>query len=378
MNVSPIVPGRVSIVIPAYNCATTVAATIESCLAQTYRDVEIFVVNDGSNDRTAEVLRTFGQKITIIDKSNGGVAASRNVGTVTASGEFVVWMDHDDLMAPDRVRLQVKVLTSDPSIELVSSDFSAFTTVEADFEHSHIASYYSAVRRLGGLDRIYSQARVIEEGTVPGDQAFTVRSGQIYESLLSGNFVHPPTVMVRRSVFDRAGYFDETLTYNSEYDLVVRIARVGCVAYIDAPLLRYRRSETQLSHCPAGGKIPLETVRVLEKVRRDDPAMYASHSSLFRHRFAEQFIDAADLIGPSDRLRAFRLLIRGLRYKLLFSAALHALGRIVVPRFAVKALKRMWRNVALAFPLSFTFVEEESLFSAIEMKGFFGWAVAFY
>ena len=378
MSVPPIVPGRVSIVIPAYNCAATVAATVESCLAQTYRDVEIFVVNDGSNDRTAEVLRTFGRKITVIDKSNGGVAASRNVGTVAASGEFVVWMDHDDLMVPDRVRMQVEVLRSDPSIELVSSDFSAFTTVEADYEYSHIASYYSAVRRLGGLERIYSQARVIEAGLLPGERSFTVRCGQVCESLLSGNFVHPPTVMVRHSVFDRTGYFDETLTYNSEYDLVLRIARVGRVAYIDAPLLRYRRSETQLSHCPAGGKIPLETVRVLEKVRRDDPAMYASHPSLFRLRFAAQFIDAADLIGPSDRVRAFRLLLRGLRYKIVFGAALHALGRIVVPRFVVRAIKSVWRNLAMVFPLSFTFIEEESLLAANEMQGYFGWAVAFY
>ena len=118
-------------------------------------------------------------------------------------------------------------------------------------------------------------------------------------------------------------------------------------------------------------------MRVLEKVRSDDPAMYSSHVSLFRHRFAAQFIDAADLIGPSDRVRAFRLLIRGVRHKFLFGVALHALGRIVVPRFVVKAIKRVWHNVAMVFPLYFTFIEEENLLAVIEMQGVFGWAVAF-
>lgn len=348
MNVSPIVAGKVSIIIPAYNCAHTVDATIESCLAQTYGNIEIIVVNDGSTDNTAAVLQTFGRKIVVINKKNGGVAASRNAGVRATDGEFVMWMDHDDLMAPERVRLQVEVLLSDQSIGLVSSDFSAFITADSDFESSHIASYYSAVARLGGLEKIYSQSRVFAAAVRTGDPPILVREGWIYDSLLSGNFVHPPTVVVRRCLLDQVGECDETLRYNSEYDLIVRISRVARAAYIETPLLRYRRSETQLSHGGAGGKIALETARVLEKIRLEDPALYNRHPALFRHRLATQFINAADMIGPSDRVHAFRLLLRGVRHKLLVGAALRAFVRIIAPRAVVKAIKRVWRGLATA------------------------------
>lgn len=255
---TPNIPGLVSIIVPAYNSASTVAATIESCLAQTYKEIEIIVVNDGSKDKTSDVLRSFGQKIIVIDKNNGGVAASRNVGTHAARGEFVAWMDHDDLMVPDRVQLQLDVLRFDTSVGLVSSDFSAFTSVEVDFESSHIASYYSALHRLGGLAKIYSQTRVMCESRKLGDPALTVHSGWIYEPLISGNFVHPPTVMLRRSICAQVGDFDESLKYNSEYELIVRIARIARAAFIEAPLLRYRRSETQLSHGGGRGKSRLK------------------------------------------------------------------------------------------------------------------------
>src|SRR3546814_9264755 len=87
----------------------------------------------------------------------------------------------------------------------------------------------------------------------------SIRCGSAFESLLWGNFVHPPTVMVRRRLFDQIGVFDETLRYNSDYDFIVRASRAGLFAFIEQPLLRYRISTTQMSHAAAGGKIPLET-----------------------------------------------------------------------------------------------------------------------
>src|SRR3546814_15588174 len=75
----------------------------------------------------------------------------------------------------------------------------------------------------------------------------SIRCGSAFESLLWGNFVHPPTVMVRRRLFDQIGVFDETLRYNSDYDFIVRASRAGLFAFIEQPLLRYRISTTQMS-----------------------------------------------------------------------------------------------------------------------------------
>jgi hypothetical protein len=171
----------------------------------------------------------------------------------------------------------------------------------------------------------------------------TVRTGQVYLPLLSGNFVHPPTVMVRLNLFDRIGFFDETLHYTSDCDFIIRAARIGRFAYIDTPLLRYRLSDSQMSHNAAGGKILLETVDILKKVQRDDPEIFLGQQQLFHRRFAELHIYTADLIGPSDRRKALHLLVRGVRYEFLLGAAARAFARIVVPQFAVRTAKTTWR-----------------------------------
>lgn len=342
---SGLVAGRVSIVVPAYNCAATIAAAVESCLAQTYDDVEIIVVNDGSTDGTAQVLEQFGRRILVLHQDNAGLAAARNAGTRAASGEFVAWMDGDDLAMPERLRIQVGLLASRPAIALVSSDFSAFVTGEPDFDHSHISAYYRSVRRQGGIARIYAHHDMIEPHSGTGDRAVVVRWGDVYESLLWGNFVHPPTVLVRRQAFDAIGFFDESLRYSSDYDLIIRIARSGPFAYIDAPLLQYRISATQMSNESGGGRMPLETARVLEKVRRSDPRVHARNRALFRRRIAESLIGAAELIGPADRRRALRLLAQGVRSRLIFARAVRALAKILLPSSAVTAVRRMKRVV---------------------------------
>lgn len=342
---SGLVAGRVSIVLPAYNCEATIAAAVESCLAQSYQDVEVIVVNDGSTDGTAQVLEQFGSRIRVLHQHNAGLAAARNAGTRAATGEFVAWMDGDDLAMPERLRIQVGLLVSKPGIMLVSSDFSAFVTGETDFNRSHICTYYHSVRRQGGVARIYGYRDVIEVGTRARERSVVVRWGDVYESLLWGNFVHPPTVMVRRDVFDVVGFFDETIHYSSDYDLIIRIARSGPFVYVDAPLLRYRVSATQMSHGAAGGRMPLETARILEKVRLSDPLVYARNPALFRRRIAESLMSAAEMIGTADRREALRLLVQGVRSRPIFPRSLRVLAKILLPRSALITIRRMRRVV---------------------------------
>jgi glycosyltransferase involved in cell wall biosynthesis len=334
----------VSVVIPAYNCAHTVAETIESCLAQDYEEMEILVVNDGSTDETPEVLASFGSRIKVINQPNGGLAAARNAGQRAASGKYLAWMDADDLMLPGRVRLQAELLASQPTIGLVSSDFSAFTSPEADYDPSHMANYYDAVVRLGGVYRVYPH----ELASMKSDgRTVIVRSGDVYEGLIWGNFVHPPTVMVRRTVLEEAGFSDEHLRYSSDYELILRMSRRTRFAYVDAPLLRYRRSAGQMSHLHAGAMMQLETVHIIEKLRRDDPEVFTRMKPVFLLRRAESFIHAAESIGSADRIRAMGLLVRGLQSKLLAGPAAFALGRIVVSPAVLQAIKHALRALGL-------------------------------
>lgn len=338
-----IVAGRVSVIIPAFNCEDTIAAAIQSCLNQRYADTEVIVVDDGSTDRTPEVLRQFGARIRVLRQANGGLASARNSGVRAASGEFVALMDGDDLASPDRLAIQAGVMKARPDIVMISSDFSAFSANDTDFSSSYIATYYHAITRLGGLARIYPSATSVMADGLDSVATGAIRCGPVFESLLWGNFVHPPTVMVRRRLFDEIGLFDESLRYNSDYDFIVRASRAGPFAFIEQPLLRYRISTTQMSHAAAGGKIPLETARILDKVRLANPEFHDQHRRLFRVRTAQSMILAADGVLPESRRRALGLALAGLRLDPFCPHAPRVFARILAPGWMIGAVRRVKR-----------------------------------
>ena len=116
-------PVTVSVVIPAYNAEACLAATLESVLAQTRPADEIIVIDDGSRDHTAEVARSFGDRIRYIPQTNGGIAAARNAGVREAKSEWIAFLDHDDLMLPDKLEKQVAVLERKPDLQVVYAGF---------------------------------------------------------------------------------------------------------------------------------------------------------------------------------------------------------------------------------------------------------------
>jgi glycosyltransferase involved in cell wall biosynthesis len=321
----------VTIAIAAYNSAGTLAATIDSCLAQTCRDIEVLVVDDGSTDATPQLLAGYGERIRVVRQPNGGLARARNTGMLQARGRYIAWMDADDLCHPDRLLAQATVLDTYPEVVLVSSNFSAFREPDRDEDALHLTAYYSAPQRLGGLETIYPQ---VQELAVPGAEsgsAFRLRVGRVRDLLLDGNFVHPPTVMFRRSSLSSAGECDPALRYSSDYEFFLRLARLGSFALLEAPLLRYRLSASQMSRAAVGGTMQLETIAIMDRLREADPAVYARHRQLFDRRYARSYVSAARAIGAADRARSLALLWRGLRYRPTAGEALRALAHIVAP-----------------------------------------------
>lgn len=112
------VPRLVSIIIPAYNAEAFIEETIQSIYSQTYKDWELFIIDDGSTDRTAEIAgRIRDTKVKLIKQQNAGVAAARNKGLTYAKGEFVVFFDADDLMSKDFLAVRVHTLENDPAVD---------------------------------------------------------------------------------------------------------------------------------------------------------------------------------------------------------------------------------------------------------------------
>jgi len=328
----------VSIIIAAYNGEAFVGAALETCLRQTHPKVEVVVVDDGSKDGTGQILKSYGGRIRVIEQKNGGLANARNTGVREARGEFIAWMDADDLVHPEKIATQLAAFRANPALVLVSSDFSAFRSeAEGDYEASHIRSYYDAYRRLGGCASIYPKSMPLDYTAA----APAVLSGAVADQLLYGNFVHPPTVMTTRAAMQKCGAFDESLRYSSDYDMILRLARLGEFGYIDAPLLRYRRTPQQMSGATSYGHMQMETLRILDKAVATNGGASPDIARLIKRRKSESLVSAASTLGPTEPRKAISLLIDGWRFGMPIKQSAVALARIAVPA----PVQRLMRNL---------------------------------
>jgi glycosyltransferase involved in cell wall biosynthesis len=333
----------VSIVIPAYNCASLVRETLESCFAQTYPNLEIIVVNDGSIDGTAALLDSYVPRIRVLHKPNGGLASARNAGHEIAKGDYVAWLDADDIAHPDRIALQVTLLQREPSVVAVCSDFSTFISGQPDFESSHVGTYYSSFAERGRAPKLFERSSTLEVtgGRIVSSCTYWV--GNQFHNLIWGNFVHPPTLMARKAALDAVGPHDMTLSSGTDYELILRLSRQGPIAFIDASLLRYRRSDQQMSESFVRGETWSEYRVILERFKAIEPQLFERQRALYASTVAESYIYEAQTIGNKDRLEAFRLLLKSLSFSFRPSALKNALIFVLTPDFIVGTVRRYRR-----------------------------------
>jgi glycosyltransferase involved in cell wall biosynthesis len=199
----------VSVVIPTYNSGQLVTEAIESILAQTSPVHEILVVDDGSTDDTLVRMSQFGPPVRYIKKENGGVSSARNRGVQEAKGEWIAFLDADDVWNPKKLELQLKALNSRPELGLLG-------TLMYSWPGSH-----PAIEVARPDDRI----RVIG-----------------LDDLLVKNFLATSTIIARANVLRSVGLFDQSLQGPEDYDLWIRIAQAYPVANLGIPLIGYRHS----------------------------------------------------------------------------------------------------------------------------------------
>lgn len=332
----------VSVAIPVYNGEATIAQAVHSVLTQTHRNLEVIVVDDGSTDDTWAVLQSFGDSIRAIRQPNGGIAVARNTGVQAARGEFIALMDDDDLCEPERIAVQLCFLKERPELVLCSSDFSAFDT-SGSLSDSHSAAYYSRCSvGEGGV-----QARYPNRGTLDirdclatplnADHAVPTYFGQAYEELALGNFVHPPTVMFRRSVLGEAGPFNPETKSSGDWGWLVNVARLGAIGFIDRPLLRYRISANQIS---SSERAPRDALIVAHRICARDPALFARQPDRFRSLFGELYAWDADTRAEKHPAQALALLATGVfRYRAWSRQTPVTLFKILAPKALLRWLR---------------------------------------
>lgn len=222
---------KVSVIVPAYNAETTIRETIDSVLHQTYDDFELLVIDDGSTDGTEEIVAGIGDvRVRCVSFANAGPSAARNRGLGYVSGEFVAFLDADDLWLPEKLASQVDALARNPEAALV---FSWHDVIDND------GTFLKA------------GPHVDPESTA-------------YENLIVWNFVdNGSTPMIRAEAFSQVGNFDETLRYGEDWDMWLRLAyhyRIICIPEVQV-LYRVRPGS-------ASSNIGPMVVGTLEVLRR--------------------------------------------------------------------------------------------------------------
>jgi GT2 family glycosyltransferase len=318
----PGVPGLVSVLIPTYNRAYILGKAIDSVLAQTYRQIEVIVVDDGSTDDTRAMLARYGDRVRCIHQENAGLAAARNSGLAVARGEFIAFQDSDDEWEPWKLEAQVTLMQRLPKLVLTWTDMSAISPDGELIRERHLSTMYHAYRSIDTNEFMPHTASLNELWpTSPAALANTTcRWGDIFSAMFMGNIVHPPTALMRRSAVHRAGGLDLAYAWSCEdYEFFWRVSRQGDSGLIDAPGMRYRVDASDQLTKPglrlyvARGNLAALEDR-LQSAHREAAPFAPLSPALLRAHLAEAYgwLGEEELFSPAGR--------RGIAIKSLWTA----------------------------------------------------------
>jgi len=229
----------VSVVVPAYNAAPFIGAALDSALAQTYRPIEILVADDGSTDATAEVVKGYGPPVRYLREENKGPAGARNLGLRHAQGEFIAFLDADDLWHPRKLELQVPQLLKRPTVGLCACWLEGFRD--------------AAEVRWKDLN-----GEVVAEPVT-------------HRQIVLRNQFSTPTILARAEAVRQAGSFDETLFGPEDWDFWRRIMQHWEAVRLKVVLAAFRVRDVSVSSNAA--RMLENNLRVLRKTFADNPGL---------------------------------------------------------------------------------------------------------
>lgn len=212
----------VSVIVPVYNGESYIVEAMESIYAQTYSRLEVIVVNDGSTDGSEEKLRPYRDRIRYIYKANGGIASAYNLGAQACTGDFVCFLEQDDMWLPTKVESQVKYLLEKPMMGMVFCRY--FTMNEKDPAVQHQLSY-------------------LWPDEVSFEDLFIM-------TLERSSIITFSSVLMRKESLGSLMPFDEQLRVSVDYDAWLRLSYKGKLGFMSVPLLKYRLHDSNTSSVP--------------------------------------------------------------------------------------------------------------------------------
>lgn len=300
MNESP----RVSVIIPVFNLEVYLSETVDSVLNQTCQDFEIILVDDGSTDRSREIIngyqRRLPEKVRAVFQNHRGAAAARNTGIAMACGEWIAFLDGDDIWKPDKLNVQLRETENDPRINFLS------TAAE-----------------------IYGQHKLFSE-LVPAGHDIKL------ELLLKGCFIILSTVLIRSELLDTIT-FNEELPGAQDLDLYLRLADRSRFCFIPEPLIMYRIRKNAISDPQTTRYRQLDhhyriIKREIKKMALTDPIQFNQYKGKLKSVMTRLTHEAAYFSLSS------RMATRPIRIKMSWIAIRENPGRLKNYRFLLQAL----------------------------------------
>jgi glycosyltransferase involved in cell wall biosynthesis len=288
----------VSVIVPCYNGGAFLEAALRSALAQTYSEVEIVVIDDGSTDSSPEIAQRL--PVRYIRQQNRGLAEARNAGIRESRGAYVVFLDADDRLKPEAIEIGLRALELRPDCDMAVGD------------HVFISADGSFLGHSTKVDPLHSY----------------------YEALLKSNFIEMiSSVLFRRRVFDELGGFDSTLSVSEDYELYLRIARARSICCHPVVVAEYRRHESNTSlDSERMLTVTLQVLKEQAKYIGDDPGRQQAFREGLRNwrkqygrQLAAELARSVSTLDLSHLQRKLRLLAKNYPQGLLLLMLLRLL-----------------------------------------------------
>ncbi len=265
----------VTVVVPTYNRANYLAATIESILAQTLPPSEILIIDDGSSDDTPDICRAFPAPVRTIMQENRGLSAARNRGIEAATSDWIAFCDSDDLWHRQKLEKQLATLRALPEAgwcvsgcSLIDPAGAGIATAGAGF-----ADVFPVFREHNVSPENHFGKYLLRRSVRFNEGAVTVFHGDAFRLLFAGNIALPSSAVVARSLFADIGMFDPSFRVAEETEFFHRLAARSHVAIVMEPLVQYRVGHTSIVNTPDRSPLIENALRSLEQAAKLRPQM---------------------------------------------------------------------------------------------------------
>ena len=315
----------VSVIVPAYNCAPYIGAALDSALSQEPAPLEIIVADDGSTDDTASVVRGFGLPVRYhrLPGTRNGAAAARNAAMRLSRGEFLAFLDADDVWLPRKLDAQLDVLRTYTDISLCATNFGLWR------------------RRADGTWPAPEMALepVFGSNPIPPTAIDASRTGWLYGQLLMETIVWTSTVVMRRNLYERLGGFREDLRLGQDYEYWLRASRVTKFVTLARPFALYRKHPESATAAWAPVNYELLALRsALARWGRQSPdGSYVSRTDIRRRIGTLHFNMAYNQLWSSSPHRAFRPACKAAFHRPTFSRTWAYIALSILRPLAVAA-----------------------------------------